>query len=87
MTQHTNSRKCIHLCVLSLLLTVIGGLSVSCERENDVPGDIHDTTGNVGGEEIVGDGLFSVSEVTKVRFAPGNLKPGGHGFTAYQYDY
>ena len=87
MTQHTNSRKYRHICVLSFLLSLIVGLYVSCERENSISGDIHDSTGNIGDEELVGDGLFSVSEVTKVRFAPGNLKPGGHGFTANQYDY
>lgn len=87
MTQHTNSRKYVHLCVLSFLLLVTGRLAASCEREDVGTEDIHDTTGNVGGEEVVGDGLFSVSDVIKVRFAPSNLKSGGHGFTAHQYDY
>ncbi len=70
-----------------LPLVVLLFLSLSCEREYggiDLGGD---TTGNVGGGEVICDGLFSVSEVKKVEFAPGNLKSGGHGFTAHQYDY
>lgn len=62
-------------------------LSLSCERENGGMNSGSDTTGNVGGGEAVVDGLFSVSDVTKVQFAPGNLKAGGYGFTAHQYDY
>ena len=58
---------------------------VSCEREHGGE-NVVDTTAN-GEGEVVGDGLFSVSEVTKVEFAPGNLKAGGHGFTVHQYDY
>ena len=70
-----------------LPLAVLLCLSLSCERENGGIDPGSDTTGNVGGDEVVGDGLFSVSEVTKVEFAPGNLKAGGYGFTAHQYDY
>ena len=70
-----------------LLLFVLLCLSVSCERENGGINSSSDTTGNVEGGEVVGGGLFSVSEIRKVKFAPGNLKSGGHGFVAHQYDY
>ena len=57
-------------------------LSVSCERENGEIDNGNDTIDDVD----VGDGLFSVSDIMKVHFAPGNLKTGGHGFVAHQYD-
>ena len=86
MTQPAYNVKILRIYGLSLLLFV-GLLSISCEREIDGPDDIIDTIDD-GGEDItVGDGVFSVSEITKVEFAPGNLKDGGHGFTAHQYDY
>ena len=69
-----------------LLIFLLLFLSVSCERENGGVDTGSDTIGNVDSGEVVGDGLFSVSEITKVKFAPGNLKPGGHGFTDHQYD-
>ena len=68
-----------------LLIFLLLFLSVSCERENGEIGNGNDTIDDV--DEVVGDGLFSVSEITKVKFAPGNLKAGGHGFTAHQNDY
>ena len=70
-----------------LLISLLLFLSVSCEREYGGVDAGSDTIGNVDSGEIVGDGLFSVSEITKVKFAPGNLEVGGHGFTAHQYDY
>ena len=59
--------------------------SVSCEIEHEGE-NVVDTTANSEGV-VMGDGLFSVSDVIQVEFAPGNLKAGGHGFTAHQYDY
>ena len=70
-----------------LLVVLLLLLSSACERENGGLDPGSDTTGNVGGGEVVSDGLFSVSEITKVKFASGNLKSGGHGFTAHQYEY
>lgn len=87
MTQHTNIKKTVNICLLSFLLLMIGGITVSCERDDGVSGNVSDTTDDGGGDVIVSDGLFSVSEIMKVRFAPSNLKAGGHGFTAHQYDY
>ena len=75
---------CLRVCGLLFLFAL---LLFSCERENGGTGDNTDTTGVVDDGETVGDGLFSVSEITKVKFAPGNLKQGGHGFSARQYDY
>ena len=70
----------------TLLLFSILVLFLSCERENEGIGNVDDTTSHGGSSEIICDGLFSVSEILKVHFAPANLKSGGHGFVAHQYD-
>ena len=69
-----------------MLLFPILVLFLSCERENEGIGNVDDTTSHGGSSEFICDGLFSVSEILKVHFAPANLKSGGHGFVAHQYD-
>jgi len=79
-----NTRALQFVAVAGVLIGgLLMGLLVSCGKE-DGPGG----QDNGPDEPVVtmSDDRFSVSEALQVRFAPGNLKKGGHGFVSHQYD-
>ncbi|MCQ2319583.1 MAG: DUF1566 domain-containing protein [Bacteroidales bacterium] len=70
----------------TVMVCMAMALCVSCKKDNAEPGGGNTGGGGTGGEI---SGRFSVSSVTKVEFAPGNLYWDGSAFRfeANQWDY
>lgn len=76
--------RVLHFVVLSGAMATVLFLA-SCGKEDDQPNDSQNVTDEPAA--LVSGDLFSVSDIQQVRFAPGNLKEGGHGFVEEQYEF